>query len=429
MHSPGLREATQVFLESCCPNPSFRGLEHDQTVVKSRSTSATCRHDFAATTTSSFFPNTQFTNHESIPSLQESFVQFIKAYPKYSETTQVDQIRAREYVHLSESNHVCLDYIGVGLFSQSQSQCQYISTSPIASSSYPPSQRSDCPVFGITYKSVNLKSQLLHGGDGSELESAIKKRIMDFLKISQNDYSMVFTANRSSAFRLVAESYPFQASRKLLTVYDHESEALETMINTSEKRGACVMAADFKWPRLRIHSEKLNKMIIRKKKKQKHRGLFVFPLQSRITGTSYSYQWMTKAQENGWHVLLDACALRPKDMDSFGLSLFRPDFLICSFYKIFCENPTGFGCLFVKKSTVPILEASTGNGIVSLVPAKQLLHSPEDSSGTDTELEQISKFGTNQDGIDISSSFIKCLLLSKTNKMESLKKEIKTMLV
>ncbi|KAL2550313.1 Pyridoxal phosphate (PLP)-dependent transferase superfamily protein [Forsythia ovata] len=209
MHSPGLREATQVFFEGCCPNPIFRGLEPDQTVVKSRSSSATCHHDFAATTTSSFFPNTQFTNHESIASLQESFVQFIKAYPKYSETAQVDQIRGREYVHLSESNHVCLDYIGVGLFSQSQSQCQYISTSPIASSSNPVSQRSDCPVFGITYKSVNLKSQLLHGGDGSELESAIKKRIMDFLKISQNDYSMVFTANRSSAFRLVAESYPF----------------------------------------------------------------------------------------------------------------------------------------------------------------------------------------------------------------------------
>ncbi|CBI31864.3 unnamed protein product, partial [Vitis vinifera] len=40
-------------------------------------------------------------------------------------------------------------------------------------------------------------------------------------------------------------------------------------------------------------------------------------------------------------------------MDTFGLSLFRPDFLICSFYKVFGENPTGFGCLFVKKSTVP----------------------------------------------------------------------------
>ncbi|KAL2456974.1 uncharacterized protein Fot_56565 [Forsythia ovata] len=41
---------------------------------------------------------------------------------------------------------------------------------------------------------------------------------------------------------------------------------------------------------------------------------------------------------------------------------------------------------------------------LSLVPAKQLHHFPEDSSGTETELEHISKFGTNQDGINISSS-------------------------
>ncbi|KAI3458212.1 hypothetical protein Pfo_014875 [Paulownia fortunei] len=401
MHSPRLKEATQVCLQGCCPNPILRMPEPEQPIAKTRSTSSACRHNFAATTASSFFPNTHFTNHESIPSLQESFGQFMKAYPKYSDTAPVDQIRAREYCQLSLSNHVCLDYIGVGLFSQSQVESQYSSIIPIPSASPPPSQQPVFPLFGITFKSVSLKSQLLHGGEGSELESAIKKRIMDFLNISQNDYCMVFTANRSAAFKLVAESYPFQSSRKLLTVYDHESEALDSMVNMSEKRGARVMAAEFKWPRLRIHSAKLRKMIVRKKKK-KHRGLFVFPLQSRMTGASYSYQWMTMAQEHGWHVLLDACALGPKDMDSFGLSLFRPDFLISSFYKVFGENPTGFGCLFVKKSIVPILEASAGAGIVSITPAKNLLRFPEDSSGTDTELEQIARLGIKQEDANTS---------------------------
>ncbi|XP_011076260.1 uncharacterized protein LOC105160533 isoform X2 [Sesamum indicum] len=259
--------------------------------------------------------------------------------------------------------------------------------------------------YELENMSASLKSQLLHGGDGSELESGIKNRIMDFLNISQNDYCMVFTANRSSAFKLVAESYPFQSSRKLLTVYDHESEAVDSMISMSEKRGARIMAAEFKWPRLRINSVKLRKMIVRKKKKKKHRGLFVFPLQSRMTGASYSYQWMTMAEEHGWHVLLDACALGPKDMDSFGLSLFRPDFLVCSFYKVFGENPTGFGCLFVKKSIVPMLEDATGAGIVSITPAKNLLL-PEDSSGTDTELEQIARLGIKQECDNISNSTV-----------------------
>jgi selenocysteine lyase/cysteine desulfurase len=215
----------------------------------------------------------------------------------------------------------------------------------------------------------------------------MKKRIMDFLKISENDYSMVFTANKSSAFKLVSESYPFQCNRKLLTVYDYKSEAVDSMISTSEKRGARVMAAEFKWPRLRIRSDKLRNMIITKKKTKKtNRGLFVFPLQSRLTGASYSYQWMSVAQENGWHVLLDACALGPKDMDSFGLSLIHPDFLVCSFYKVFGENPTGFACLIVKKSIISNLESSTCTGVVSLVPTENLPRSPDDSSGTDTDI-------------------------------------------
>lgn len=228
---------------------------------------------------------------------------------------------------------------------------------------------------------------------------------MSFLNISDNDYSMVFTANRTSAFKLVAESYPFKTSRKLLSVYDYESEAVESMINSSVKRGAQAMSAEFSWPRLRIQSEKLRKMIGSKKKKKKKRGLFVFPVHSRVTGSRYPYIWMTIAQENGWHVLVDACALGPKDMDSFGLSLFQPDFLISSFYKVHGENPSGFACLFVKKSAISVLEASTSTGIVNLVPAKELLQLGGESSGTDTEVEEISRHRLQQDILDISRSF------------------------
>ncbi|KAL3524224.1 hypothetical protein ACH5RR_017058 [Cinchona calisaya] len=405
MQSPYSKAAERIRLYyGCCTSPLAEASENHEspkTSCKPKSTLSNCRQGFAAITASTFFPNTQFTNHEDLPSLFESFVQFTKAYPQYSETSRVDQIRAQEYYHLSLSHHVCLDYIGIGLFSYSQIQSQY--PPALTSSSSPPSRFADSPFFSLSYKSVSLKLQLLHGGQGSVLESVIRKRIMEYLNISQNDYSMVFTANKSSAFKLLSESYPFQSSRKLLTVYDYESEALRTMVTTSEKRGAKIMSAEFKWPRLRIHSAKLKKMIIRKKKKMKNRGLFVIPLQSRMTGASYSYQWMSVAQENGWHVLLDGCALGPKDMDSFGLSLFRPDFLICSFYKVIGENPTGFGCLFVKKSTIQILEPSTGNGIVSVVPAKQLSQLIEDSSGTDSELEQTSTLEAKEDDMNTAS--------------------------
>lgn len=324
----------------------------------------------------------------------------------------MDQIRAQEYYHLSQSNHTCLDYIGIGLFSSSQLHKQESSSQ----------LNSDFPFFSISYKTGNLKTQLLHGGQESELESAMRNRIMDFLNISANDYSMVFTANRTSAFKLVAESYPYKTSRKLLTVYDYESEAVEGMINNSEKRGAKVMSAEFSWPRLRIQSAKLRKMVVSKRKKKKKRGLFVFPVHSRITGSRYPYVWMTMAQENGWHVLVDACALGPKDMDSFGLSLFQPDFLISSFYKIYGENPSGFACLFVKKSAISSLESSTSTGIVNLVPAKKLLQIAGDSSGTDTELEQISRLGLQLDALGTASSF-SGLISNHTTQTRRLERE------
>nr|GMC61946.1 molybdenum cofactor sulfurase-like [Ipomoea batatas] len=389
----------QACFQGCCSNPLLRVQESpiQKDDSKPRNTSAACRHSFADTTSSFFFPNTQFTNHESLPSLRESFAQFIKAYPQYSETRTIDNIRAQEYYNLTLSKHVCLDYIGIGLFSYAQVQSQLSAIVPFASSSSPSPQFSDFPFFDVSFKSVNLKSELLQSSHGSEFESGIKKRILDFLNISQQEYSMIFTANKSSAFKLVADSYPFQSNRKLLTVYDHDSEALQTMVNTAEKRRAQVSSAEFKWPRLRVHAENMRKMIVSKKKRD--RGLFVFPLQSRVTGSNYSYQWMSLAQENGWHVLLDACALGPKDMDSFGLSLFHPDFLVCSFYKVFGDNPTGFGCLIAKKSAVSILEDSKTAGIVTLEPQTQLFRSP-DSSGTDTELEQMPNVWMKADNLN-----------------------------
>ncbi|KAG6721103.1 hypothetical protein I3842_03G096100 [Carya illinoinensis] len=404
-----LNEVSQGCLHGCCPTPLLNLPTQEKTISKPRSSSSACRRDFATTTTSTIFPNTKFTNHESLPSLQESFLEFLKAYPQYSATDLIDQIRAQEYYHLSLSDHTCLDYIGIGLFSYSQLQDQGSSRNQVASSSYPPLApspplKSDFPFFSISLKTGNLKTQLLHGDRESEFESAMKKRIMGFLNISENDYCMVFTANRTSAFKLLAEAYPFQSNQKLLTVYDYQSEAVEAMTNYSEKKGAQIMSAEFSWPRLRIQSAKLKKMVESKKKKKK-RGLFVFPLHSRITGARYPYLWMSIAQENGWHILIDACALGPKDMDSFGLSLFRPDFLICSFYKVFGENPSGLGCLFVKKSIIPILEATTSAGIVNIVPAKKLFQLRDETSGTDTELEQASKAGLREDDLASSSSF------------------------
>ncbi|XP_022858145.1 molybdenum cofactor sulfurase-like [Olea europaea var. sylvestris] len=371
MESNCIREASRACFYNCCSNPLLGLPETRNTTRKATSTGIGPRHDFTTAILASIQPSGNFTNPESLPSSAELFSCFENACSHYSSTVLADNIRAQEYNHLLVSNRVCLDYIGHGLFSYSQQQGHILVTEIASSSKSTPPRPMHSPFFDISYKSVNLSSFLSYGGQESEFESSMRKRIMKFMNVSEEDYYMVFTANQSSAFKLLADSYPFQSNQNLLTVYDYENEAVQVMVESSNKKGARPVSAVFSWPNLRVNSRKLRKLIVNKSK-QRNRGLFVFPLQSRMTGARYSYQWMSLARENGWHVLLDACALGAKDMETLGLSLFQPDFLICSFFKVFGENPSGFCCLFVKKFTVSELcKSSTSLGIVSLLPANE----------------------------------------------------------
>ncbi|KAJ7952898.1 Molybdenum cofactor sulfurase [Quillaja saponaria] len=296
-----------------------------------------------------------FESEDAIPNLQEAFSKFLTMYPKFQSSVKVDELRSEEYSHLSPK--VCLDYCGFGLFSFLQTLHYWESST-----------------FSLSEITANLSNHALYGGaEKGTVEHDIKTRIMDYLNIPENEYGLVFTVSRGSAFKLLAESYPFQTNKKLLTMFDHESQSVTWMGQSAKEKGAKVYSAWFKWPTLKLCSTDLRKQISSKKKRKKDSaaGLFVFPVQSRVTGAKYSYQWMALAQQNNWHVLLDAGSLGPKDMDSLGLSLFRPDFIITSFYRVFGYDPTGFGCLLIKKSVMASLQnqsGSTGSGMVKITP-------------------------------------------------------------
>ncbi|XP_052205271.1 uncharacterized protein LOC127810072 [Diospyros lotus] len=299
-----------------------------------------------------------FESEDSIPDLHQSFSKFLTMYPKYQASEKIDHLRLDEYSHLSGSvPKVCLDYCGFGLFSFLQTVHYWESST-----------------FSLSEITANLSNHALYGGAGKgTVEHDIKTRIMDYLNIPENEYGLVFTVSRGSAFKLLAESYPFHTNKKLLTMFDHESQSVNWMARAAREKGAKVYSAWFKWPTLKLCSTDLRKQISNKKKRKKDSavGLFVFPVQSRVTGAKYSYQWMALAQQNNWHVCLDAGSLGPKDMDSLGLSLFRPDFIITSFYRVFGYDPTGFGCLLIKKSVMGSLQSQSGHagsGIVKITP-------------------------------------------------------------
>ncbi|XP_031483098.1 uncharacterized protein LOC116252741 [Nymphaea colorata] len=298
-------------------------------------------------------------SEHSIPDLNEAFNKFLTMYPKYQDSEKIDHLRSEEYWHLTDMvAKVCLDYCGFGLFSYTQEMQYWESCS-----------------FSLSEITANLSNHALYGGaEKGTCEHDIKTRIMDYLNVPENEYGLVFTVSRGSAFKLLSESYPFQTNKRLLTMFDHESQSVNWMAQSAREKGAKVYSAWFKWPTLRLCSSELRKRISTSRRKRKQGsavGLFVFPVQSRVTGAKYSYQWMALAQQNNWHVLVDAGSLGPKDMDSLGLSLFRPDFIITSFYRVFGSDPSGFGCLLIKKSVMASLQnqcGTAGTGMVRIVP-------------------------------------------------------------
>ncbi|KAG2724590.1 hypothetical protein I3760_01G025200 [Carya illinoinensis] len=251
-----------------------------------------------------------FESEDAIPDLRESFSKFLTMYPKND-----------EYLHLSPK--VCLDYCGFGLFS-------YVQTLHYWESS----------TFSLSEITANLSNHALYGGAG---------------RGTVDEYGLVFTVSRGSTYKLLAESEPFPTNKKLLTMFDYESQSMNWMAQSAREKGAKVYSAWFKWPTLKLCSADLRKQISNKRRKKKDFavGLFVFLVQSR----------------NNWHVLLDAGSLGPKDMDSLGLSLFQPDFIIISFYRVFGYDPIGFGCLLIKKSVMGSLQSQsgcTGAGMVKI---------------------------------------------------------------
>ncbi|KAL3525739.1 hypothetical protein ACH5RR_014111 [Cinchona calisaya] len=300
-----------------------------------------------------------FESEGSIPDLEEAYLKFITTYPNYKSSERIDELRSEEYSHLSAGSipKVCLDYCGFGLFS-------FLQTVHYSESS----------TFRLSEITANLSNHALYGGaPKGTVEHDMKATIMNYLNIPEHEYDLVFTVSRGSAFKLLAESYPFHTNKRLLAMFDHESQSVNWMAQSAQEKGAKVNSAWFKWPTIKLCSTDLRKQIRNQKKRKKDSsvGLFVFPVQSRVTGAKYSYQWMALAQQNNWHVLLDAGALGPKDMDSIGLSLFRPDFIITSFYRVFGYDPTGFGCLLIKKSVLGSLQNQSGHagyGIVKITP-------------------------------------------------------------
>lgn len=263
---------------------------------------------------------------ERDPSLADAEAAFRRAYPDFEKTRHLDELRATEYARLDRTGHVYLDYTGGGLYAESQVRAHL----DLLLHS----------VFGNPHSTNPTSMAMTH------LVEQARAYVLEFFNASPDEYVIVFTQNASAALKLVGESYPFGPDDNYLLTFDNHN-SVNGIREFARARGAHITYAPVLPPDLRIDEDKLAACLERGR--PGGHNLFAYPVQSNFSGVQHSLEWIARAQAKGWDVLLDGAAFVPTN--PLDLSLWHPDFVTLSFYKIL-GYPTGVGCLLARKTAL-----------------------------------------------------------------------------
>ena len=256
-----------------------------------------------------------------------TFDAFLAAYPTYAETAVLDEVRAREFGRLDQQGQVYLDYTGAGLYAASQVEQH--------------GRMLAAGVFG------NPHSHSRPSEASTEQIEACRQRVLRFFNASPDVYCVVFTANASMALKLVGEAYPFEADDQFLLTFDNHN-SVNGIREFDRARGARTRyipgaALRTSWWMMRRSTGTCGSHAAGK------HNLFAFPAQSNFSGVQHPLEWIARAHDIGWDVLVDAAAFVPTNR--LDLSRWQPDYVALSFYKMF-GYPTGVGALIARRSAL-----------------------------------------------------------------------------
>lgn len=251
---------------------------------------------------------------------------FIVQYPQFLHTEILDELRKTEYGRIDRQGHIYLDYTGGGLYSEKQVETHM--TLLLEN------------VFGNPH-STNPTSQVM-----TQLVESARRQVLKFFNASPDEYVCIFTQNASGALKLVGESYPFEPGSTYLLTFDNHN-SVNGIREFARSKGAAIQYAPVLPPEMRIDEEKLTRYL--DAAGNGGNNLFSFPAQSNFSGVQHSLEWIEKAHQKGWDVLLDAAAFIPTNC--LDLGEVHPDFVSLSFYKLF-GYPTGVGALLAHRSVL-----------------------------------------------------------------------------
>lgn len=260
------------------------------------------------------------------PAFDATYAEFVRAYPGYLQGAALDADRDRDFGRLDRSGDVYLDYTGAGLYAESHvhEHLEFLCAH----------------VFGNPH-STNPTSSAM-----TERAERARAAVLAHFRADPAEYVVIFTANASTALKLVAESYPFEAGGTFLLSYDNHN-SVNGVREYAHARGAQVVYVPVRPPDMRLDDEALELALAAPFPGSDR--LFAFPAQSNFSGVTHPLTWVTKARERGWDVLLDAAAFAPTHV--LDLTEVQPDFVSLSFYKMF-GYPTGVGALVARRAAL-----------------------------------------------------------------------------
>jgi selenocysteine lyase/cysteine desulfurase len=274
---------------------------------------------------------------------------FMAAYPTYAGTQKLDILRAEDYSRLDRLNHIYLDYTGGGLYADSQL------------SQHMELMRAN--VFGNPH-SNNPSSAAM-----TDLVERARHHILAYFNADPEEYTAIFTANASAALKLVGESYPFQEGGHFALTFDNHN-SVNGIREFARAKGAQVTYVPSELPNLNLDRRALTRAL--EGANPEAANLFAFPAQSNFSGVKHPLSLIDQAQEAGWDVLLDAAAFVPSSR--LDLSIWKPDFVSLSFYKIF-GYPTGVGCLLARTSSLAkLVRPWFAGGTITLASVQGMKH-------------------------------------------------------
>ncbi|KAJ7693541.1 pyridoxal phosphate-dependent transferase [Mycena rosella] len=174
----------------------------------------------------------------------------------------------------------------------------------------------------------------------------------------RSQWDVIFTSGATAAMKLVGDAFPWQAGA-IFRYLKQSHTSLVGVRGCALARGASVDSMDVD-------------TMLDSSQEDSRLSLFAYPAQCNATGQRLGLEYgrLLKQRHPNACILLDAAAYISTavlDLGSIPLED-APDFVACSFYKIF-GYPTGLGCLVVKRSSASFLQRNGffGGGTIDAI--------------------------------------------------------------